>query len=132
MRGLAATLGFRSIRYLARLLPSGRNLFFADSGRRTTDSGLANDQRGKADDLFEIRHLHRRQRGLEALVPHLQPRAINGLFERVARENTKSVRDASFLRRLSNAARDFIHDDVVVGSVSTQEATNGDDGVVLF
>lgn len=41
------------------------------------------------------------------------------------------MRDAGFLRRLSDPARDFIDDDIVMGGVAAQEAANADDGVVF-
>src|SRR5438046_743627 len=48
---------------------------FTNDQRPTTNDGfLANDQRPTTNDrFFQIRHLHRRQRRLEALVAHLQP-----------------------------------------------------------
>ena len=39
--------------------------------------------------------------------------------------------DASFLRGLSDAASDFVDDDVVVGCVSAEKAAEADDGVVF-
>lgn len=41
------------------------------------------------------------------------------------------MRDARFLRRLPDAASDFVDDDVVVGSVAAEKASETDDGVVL-
>ena len=40
--------------------------------------------------------------------------------------------NTGFLRRLSDAARDFVDDDVVVGRVAAQQASEADDGVVLL
>ena len=40
--------------------------------------------------------------------------------------------NAGFLRRLSDAARDFVDNDVVVGRVAAQQASEADDGVVLL
>src|SRR5207245_6604019 len=85
-----------------------------------------------ADSLFEIRHLDRRQRRFESLVAHLQSGAIDGLFERVAGENAESMWHSSLLCRLPNAACDLVYDNVVVRSVASQYASEGDDGVVFF
>jgi len=42
------------------------------------------------------------------------------------------MRNSGFLRRLADAARDFIHDHIVVGCISAQEAAKTDDRVVFF
>src|SRR2546425_12864917 len=93
----------------------------ADDRRLTTDDWLS------ADGLFQIRHFYRRQRGLEAFVSHFQPGAVNGLLQRVAGEHTEGVRDAGFLRRLADPARDFICDHIVVCRVAPQQASEADD-----
>src|SRR6266496_1124773 len=85
-----------------------------------------------ADSCFQIRHLHRRQRGLESLITYLQPCAIDCLLQRVTGEHAKSMRHSSLLRRLANTARDFVDNYVVVGGVSTQQASETDDGIVFF
>jgi len=85
-----------------------------------------------ADSLFQIRHLDRRQRRFKSLVAHLQAGAIDGLFERVAGEDAESMRHASLLRRLPNAARDLVHDDVVMRGIAAQQASEADDGVVFL
>ncbi len=85
-----------------------------------------------ADSLFEIRHLHRGQGCFKSLVAHLQAGAIDGLFKGVACEDTESMRHACFLRRLPNAASDFVDDHVIVRRVATQQASEANDGVVFF
>src|SRR5437764_11938203 len=85
-----------------------------------------------ADSLFEIRHLRRGQGCFKSLVAHLQAGAIDGLFERVAGEDAESMRHASLLRRLPNAARDLVHDDDVMRGIAAQQASEADDGAVLL
>lgn len=85
-----------------------------------------------ADGVLKIRHLHRRQRRFETFISHFQTSAVNGLFEGLAGQDAKRVRDAGFLRRLSYAARDFVDDDIVVGSVSAKQAAKTDNRVVFF
>ncbi len=41
------------------------------------------------------------------------------------------MRDAGFLRGLPYPTRDFVHDDIVVGRVAAQQATEADDGMVF-
>ena len=76
-----------------------------------------------ADNLFQIRHLHRGQRRFKSLVAHLQAGAIDGLFERVAGKNAERVWNSSLLRRLPNAARDLVDDHVVMGGIPAQQAS---------
>src|SRR6266566_2807397 len=76
------------------------------------------------DIFFQIRHLHRCQRRFKSLVAHLQAGAIDGLFERVAGEDAESMRHASLLRRLPNAARDLVHDDVVMRGIAAEQAVS--------
>jgi len=84
-----------------------------------------------ADGFFQRRHFDRRQRSFESFVAHLQAGAIDGLLQRVAGENAEGVRYARFLRRLSDAARDFIDDDVVVGRGASQQAAEANNGVIF-
>src|SRR5437773_4497550 len=42
------------------------------------------------------------------------------------------MRHASLLRRLPNAARDLVHDDVVMRGIAAQQASEADDGVVFL
>ena len=84
-----------------------------------------------ADGSFQIRHLHRRQRRFQSLVPHLQTGAINRLLQRLAGQHTKRMRDTGLLRRLPDAPRNFIHDDVIVRRVAAQQTTNTENRVVL-
>ncbi len=94
--------------------------------------GFANDQRRTTNDcLLQIRHLHRRQRGFESFIAHLQPGAVDGLLQSVAGEHAEGMRHASLLRRLPDATRDFVDDDVVVSGVSAQQTAETDDGVVF-
>src|ERR1700691_1623198 len=85
-----------------------------------------------ADCFFQIRHLDRGQSGLESLVAHLQSGAINRLLQRLASQHPKRMRHSSLLRRLPNAPSDFIHNDIVVRGVPTQQTANAEDRVVLF
>jgi len=54
------------------------------------------------------------------------------LFQCVAGEDAEGVRDAGFLGGLSDAAGDFVDDDVVVGGVAAEEASDAEDRVVIF
>ena len=85
-----------------------------------------------ADGLPQIRHLHRGECRFETFVAHLQASAVDGLFQRFAGEDAESVRDTGFLGGLSDAASDFIDDDIVVGGVSAEQATEADDGIIFF
>jgi len=85
-----------------------------------------------ADGGRQRRHLHRRQRRLEPLIPHLQPGAIDGLFQRVASQHPKRMRHACFLRGLPNAARHFVDDDVVVRRISAQKTSDTNNRIVFF
>jgi len=93
---------------------------------------LADDRRLTTDDCFQVCHLHRRQRRFETFVAHLQASAIDGLLQGLTSEDAEGVRNSRFLRRLADAARDFVNDDVVMGGVASQQATEADDGVVLL
>ena len=93
---------------------------------------LADDRRLTTDDCFQVRHLHRRQRRFKSFVAHLQAGAIDGLLQVFAGENTEGMRHSRFLRRLADAASDFVDDDVVVRGVAAQQASETDDGVVFF
>jgi hypothetical protein len=53
------------------------------------------------------------------------------LVQGFAGEDTEGVRDAGFLRGLSDAASDFVDDDIVMGSVSAEQAAKADDSVVF-
>ena len=104
--GVNRMLGFSG---LTQNFPAGA---FARGPRRTSN-----------DRFCQIRHLHGRQRGLQAFVPHLEASPVDGLFQRLAGQHTESVGHPGFLRGLPDTARDFIHDDIVVGGVATQQAT---------
>ena len=84
-----------------------------------------------ADCFLQIRHLDCRLRCLEALVAHLQSRPVDCLLEGFAGEDAEGMWHSGLLCRLSDAARDFIDDDVVVRSVAAQKASDADDGVVF-
>src|SRR5260370_8312133 len=79
-----------------------------------------------------MRHLHRRQRRLKSLVPHLQPGAINRLLQRVAGQHTKRMRHSSLLRRLPDAARNLIHDHVVMRLIAAEQEPEANDRIVLL
>ena len=96
------------------------NLLLADRGRL------------RADSCIQRRHLHRRQGRLESLVAHLQPRPVDGLLQSLTGKDAEGVRHARLLRRLPNAARDFIDDHVVMRGVAAEQAAKADDGVILF
>src|ERR1700674_3783943 len=84
-----------------------------------------------ADGYFQIPHLHRRQRRLKSLVPHLQPGAINRLLQRVASQHPKRMRHASLLCRLPDAARNFVDDDIVMRRVAADQATEANYRIVF-
>jgi hypothetical protein len=91
----------------------------ANRPRRTASHGLG-----------QIRHLDRRQRGFEALVSHLQSGAVDGLLQSLAGKHAESMGYARLLRGLPDAARNFIHNDVVVGGIAAQQATQADNRVI--
>lgn len=84
------------------------------------------------DDRFlQIRHLNRRECCFKSLVAHLQARAVNGLFQRVAGEDAECVGDSRLLRRLADPTCDFVDDDVIMRRISAQQAAEADDCVVF-
>jgi len=95
-------------------------LDFASNGRRTA-----------GDRTFQVRHFYRGQCRFESFVSHLQPGAIDRLLERVASENAERVWHPGLLRRLSNSARNFVDDNVVMRGVASQQAAQTDNGVVF-
>jgi hypothetical protein len=76
-------------------------------------------------------HLNRRLGGFESLVAHLQSGAVDRLLQIFAGEDAERVWHPGFLRGLSDAARDLVDDNVVVGGVSAQQATDANDGIVF-
>ena len=114
------------------VIPTGRrNLLFAKCCMLSAEC-FADAGNLKPDSCPQRRHLHRRQRRLKPFVPHLQPGAINGLLQRVAGKHAERMRHAGFLRRLSNPARNFIDDHVVVRCVPAQQTAETDDRVIFF
>jgi hypothetical protein len=95
--------------------------FFCSSGQR----------RATNDSSPQIRHLHRCQRGFKAFVSHLQSGTVDGLFQRFASKHTKSVGHTGLLRGLPDAARNFVDDNVVVGSVPTNQTAEADNRIVF-
>ena len=85
-----------------------------------------------ADSFPQIRHLYRRQRRFESLVPHLQSGAINRLLQRLAGQHSERMRNSSLLRRLPNPPSHFVHNHVVMRRVAAQQAANTDDRVVFL
>src|SRR5581483_6700126 len=83
----------------------------------------------RSDNVFQIRHLHRRERRLESLVAALEAGAVDGLLERVAGEDAESMGHAGFLGRLADAAGALVGDHVVVRGVAAEQAPKADDGV---
>ena len=69
--------------------------------------------------------------GFVSLVAHFEAGAVDGLLQVFAGEDAEADGDAGGERNLSDAAGDFVDDDIVVGGVSAQEAADGDQGVVL-
>src|ERR1700722_5910840 len=84
-----------------------------------------------ADRCPEIHHLHRRQRRLKSFVAHFQPCAINRLLQRFASEDSERVRDSSLLSRLADAARNLVHNDVVVRRVAAQQTADANNRMVF-
>ena len=94
---------------------------------------LANQRRGTANDgPFQIRDLDGRQCSFESLVPHLQPGAIDGLFEGVTGENAESMRNARLLGGLSDAASALVDNHVVMRGIAAKKTSDADDGVVFL
>ena len=65
------------------------------------------------------------------LFPIFSPARSIACSRRVASQHTKSMRHPSLLRRLPDAPRDFVDDDVVVRRISAQQTSDADDGVVF-
>ncbi len=104
-----------------------KNLLLAEVRGRTPKAGSR-----KPNSFPQRRHLHRRQRRLKSLVPHLQPRPIDRLLQILASQHPKRMRHARFLRRLPNPPRDFIHDHVIVRRIPAQQAAETNNGVIFF
>ena len=114
------------------VIPTGsRNLLFAECCRLSVEC-FPDACSLKPDRCPQRRHLHRRQRRLKPFIPHLQPRTINGLLQRVTGKHAERMRYARFLRRLSNPARNFIDDHVVVRCVPAQQTAETDDRIIFF
>src|SRR5215470_16853408 len=109
-----------------------RSGFLFRLARSLATCALGGDRRSATNDRFsQPRHFHRRQRGLESLVPHLQASPVDGLLERIAGQYAESVRDTSFLRRLSYAAGAFVNNHVIVRRISAKQASQTNDGIVV-
>src|SRR5207248_597221 len=54
------------------------------------------------------------------------------LFQRVTGEDTESMRHSGFLRRLPNPSRDLVHDHVIVGRISAEQASEANDAIVFL
>ncbi len=85
----------------------------------------------KPNSARETRHLHRRQRRLEPLVPHLQTCPINRLLQIFASQHSKRMWHSGLLRRLPNPPRNLVHNHVVMRRVPAQQTSQTNDGVVL-
>lgn len=108
-------------------------VFFAENRVLTAGSLCTDDQRRTTSDGFcKIGHLYRRQRSFEAFVSHFQTGSVDGLFEIFAGKHTESVGHAGLLGGLPDAARDFVHDHVIVRGIAAQQATQANDGVVFL
>src|SRR5579871_2856075 len=81
------------------------------------------------DCLLQRSHFNCRQGRLESLVTALQAGAINGLLQRITGQNAECVRDSRILRRLADAARDFICDHIVMRRVAAKKAAETDDRI---
>ena len=114
--------------------PSGTlgNSAQVDDWPLTAESGFASGRTLAPDSRLQRCHLHRRQRRLKSLVPHLQPGPINGLLQIFASKHAKRMRHASLLRRLTNSARYFVYDHVIVRRIAAQQTTQANDGIVFF
>src|SRR5579863_8945708 len=77
----------------------------------------------------QLRHLDSGEPRFESLVAAFEPRAINGLFERVAGEHAKRHGHARIELRELNAARCFRGNVIVMRGLAAQDASDTDDGV---
>src|SRR5438477_12661176 len=84
------------------------------------------------DGFAQRRHLDGGERGFVSFITALQTGTIDGLLERLAGQNAVGVRDAGLLRGLSDAARDFSRDVLVVGGVAADDAAETEDSVVAM
>ena len=125
---------------LANLAPAP--LLLSRGPRRT--SPLLSDVRGPTpsvslpgagsrtpDRVLQRRHLHRRQRRLKSLIPHLEPGPINRLLQSLASQNAEGMRHSSLLRRLPNPARHLVHDHAIMRRIPAQQTSDANNGVIL-
>src|SRR5215469_16970034 len=78
----------------------------------------------------ELRHFDGAEAGFKALVATLEACAIDGLLERVAGEDAEHDRDAGIHLRELQAARGFRADIIIMCRLATEDAADGDEGVV--
>src|SRR5215469_8346501 len=108
-----------------------RNRFPAGARSPKPSAVLARGGSRTPNAIFQGRHLYRRQRRLQSLVPHLQPGPINRLLQPVASQNAKGMGHTSLLRRLPNPTRDLVDDHVIMRRIPAQQAANTDQSVVF-
>src|ERR1700682_5769305 len=78
----------------------------------------------------ELSHFDGREAGLETFVAALQARAIDGLFERVAGQNTKDDGHAGVHLGELQASCGFRADVIVMRGLTAKHAADGDEGIV--
>src|SRR5436309_15533576 len=81
--------------------------------------------------MLQAGHLDCGHRSLESFIARLQSGAIDGLLEVVAGEHTPGVRNLGILCGLSDAARDFFGNVLVIGRLAAEQAAKGNDRVDL-
>src|SRR5271156_5224581 len=100
--------------------PATRSTFRATPRCRT---GLAGNL------AHQLRHLHRRKARLVTFITRLEPSAIDRLLQRVAGQDAENQWHAGIELRQLNTPRCFRHHNVVVRSLTAQNATNTNDGI---
>src|SRR5215472_17308750 len=78
----------------------------------------------------ELRQFDGAEAGFKALVAALEACAVDGLLEGVAGEDAEHYRDAGIHLRELQAARGFGADVIVMCGLATEDAADGDEGVV--
>lgn len=84
----------------------------------------------RADLAEEINHLDGTEGGIGALVARLGAGTLDGLFNGVGGKETEADRDAGLQRDLGQSFGCLVSDIHVMAGLSTDDATEADDGVV--
>src|SRR5215467_1473142 len=86
---------------------------------------------GRTQLARKLRHFHCRQPRFKSFVPALEPRAIDGLLQRVAGQHAENNGQPGIDLRELQAARGFGTNIIVMRSFAAQNAANGNQRVVF-